>query len=51
MNSFWVPIVTSSLPPGCSTVVPTASSSDTTARHSMLWLTGCSKIWRSVFRW
>ena len=28
--------------------VPTASSSDSTARHSTLWLTGCRKIWRSV---
>src|SRR5690349_6117585 len=38
--------------PSCRTLtVPTASSRDSTACHSMLWLTGCSKIWRSVFLW
>ena len=38
------------LPPWTVTV-PIASNSEVTACHSMLWLTGCSKIWRSVFRW
>src|SRR5260221_4145824 len=43
-NSVSDPIVTETLPPCCSTVEPTASSSDSTASHSMLWLTGC---WRA----
>ena len=38
------------LPPWTVTV-PIESNSEVTACHSMLWLTGCSKIWRSVFRW
>src|SRR5438552_487149 len=38
------------LPPWTVTL-PIASSSEVTACHSMLWLTGCSKIWRSVLRW
>src|SRR6516225_3160713 len=38
------------LPPWTVTV-PIASNSEVTACHSMLWLTGCSKIWCSVFRW
>ena len=29
----------------------TAASNDTTACHSMLWLTGCWNSWRSVVRW
>src|SRR6476660_5736445 len=45
-----VPTVMVTLPPWTVTV-PIAPSSDVTACHSMLWLTGCSKIWRSVFRW
>src|SRR6266581_4211234 len=44
------PTVMVTLPPWTVTV-PIASSSEVTACHSMLWLTGCSKIWRSVFRW
>jgi len=44
------PMVTATLPPCCSSAEPTASSSDSTARHSMLWPAGCWKIWRSVLR-
>src|SRR5262245_21460000 len=44
------PTVMVTLPPWTVTV-PIASNSEVTACHSMLWLTGCSKIWRSVFRW
>ena len=44
------PTVTVTLPSWWTVTVPTASSSDVTACHSMLWLAGCWKIWRSVFR-
>jgi len=45
------PTATVTLPSWWTATVPIASSSEVTACHSMLWLTGCSKIWRSVFRW
>jgi hypothetical protein len=44
------PTVTATIPSWCSTTEPIASSKETTACHSMLWLTGCWKIWRSVLR-
>src|ERR1700759_781055 len=43
------PTVIVTLPPWTVTV-PIPSNSEVTECHSMLWLTGCSKIWRSVFR-
>jgi hypothetical protein len=49
-NSVSDPIVTATLPSWCAVTVPMASSNDTTARHSMLWLVGCWKISRSVLR-
>jgi len=38
------------MPSRYSTTEPIAFSKETTACHSMLWLTGCWKIWRSVLR-
>ena len=49
--SVWDPMVTATLPSCRSSADPTAASSDSTARYSMLWPAGCWKIWRSVFRW
>jgi amino acid transporter len=45
------PTWTVTLPSWWTSTVPIASSSEATACHSMLWLTGCWKICRSVFRW
>src|SRR6202050_380672 len=50
-NASWDPTLTRNLPSWRSSVVPTASSSDITACHSMLWLVGWAKIWCSVSRW
>jgi hypothetical protein len=44
------PTATATMPSRCSTTEPIAFSKETTACHSMLWLTGCWKIWRSVLR-
>ena len=42
--AFCDPTVTVTLPSWCTVTVPTASSSDVTACHSMLRLVGCWKI-------
>ena len=44
------PTWTATLPSWSTVTVPTASSSDVTSCHSMLWLVGCSKMRRSVSR-
>ena len=44
------PTVTATMSSRCSTTEQIAFSNETTACHSMLWLTGCWKIWRSVLR-
>src|SRR6266567_2547381 len=49
-NSSSDPILTATLPSWRTVTPPTTSSSDITARHSMLWLAGCRKICRSVSR-
>ena len=49
-NSVADPTVTATRSSRCSTTEPIASSKETTPCHSMLWLTGCWKIWRSVLR-
>src|SRR5215469_3555719 len=44
------PTVTVTFPSWWVVTVPTASSSETTLCHSMLWPAGCRKSWRSVSR-
>src|ERR1700691_632758 len=50
-NAACDPTLTATLPSWCTSTVPTASSSDSTACHSTLWLAGWAKIWRTVSRW
>src|SRR5580658_8545934 len=51
MNALSDPTRTATWPSWWTSTEPIASSSEVTACHSMLWLTGCWKIWRSVLRW
>src|SRR5580700_12123940 len=50
-NALSDPTRTATWPSWWTSTEPIASSSEVTACHSMLWLTGCWKIWRSVLRW